>query len=111
MYTTVEFNNFDHSLRRYSFRFGIVESFSAYIDANHQKLHFQQPLLPLFDLKKFAAKAHRSLLEVYSDAASLYTTWWFPFQRFKGGDVNADGGPKHFEDNHTSNFQKYLRTT
>lgn len=68
------------------------------------KLHFRHSLLLLFDLKKSAAEAHKTLLEAYGDAAPSYPNCRFWFQRFKSGnfDVNdkeRPGGPKKFKDN------------
>ena len=63
----------------------------------------REVLIYLFNLKKSAAEAHRSLVEVYGDAALSERSCREWFQKFKNGefdveDKEREGRPVKFED-------------
>ena len=67
------------------------------------KRHLREVLIYLFHLKKSAAEAHRSLVEVYGDAALSERSCREWFQKFKNGefdveDKEREGRPVKFED-------------
>ena len=64
--------------------------------------HLQEVLIFCFNMKKFAAKAHRMLSNTYGEAAISERTCR-EFQRFKNGDFDVEnrhsgGREKVFED-------------
>lgn len=66
------------------------------------RLHFQQWLLLLFDVKKSVAEAQQTFLEAYGDATQSYSSCQFRFKRFKSvdfvvNDNDRSEGRKKFE--------------
>ena len=67
------------------------------------KRHMQELLIYLFNLKKFATKAHRLLVETYGEAALSERSCREWFQKFKNGEFDIEdkersGSPKVHED-------------
>lgn len=68
------------------------------------ELHFQLSLRLVFDVKKPAAEAHRTLLEAYGNTAPSCPNWPFWFQRVRSGclevcDKEQPGRKKKFGNN------------
>lgn len=55
---------------------------------DRSKQFYRSAILFLFDSKKTAAQAHRTLVEIYGDNAPSETTCRYWFQRFKKGDFD-----------------------
>ena len=67
------------------------------------KVYLREILLHYFIQNKFAAEAHRILVETYGDNALSDTTCRECFRRFKNNDFKLEdkersGAPKKFED-------------
>jgi len=54
------------------------------------KRHLQELLIYFFNLKKFAAEAHRLLVKVYGDAALSERSCREWFQKFKNGEFDVE---------------------
>jgi len=57
------------------------------------KQHLREILIFCFNWKKSAAEAHRMLVEVYDDTASIDKSCREGFRRFKDGDFNVEDKP------------------
>ena len=54
------------------------------------KHHLRELLIYFFNLKKFAAEAHRLLVEARGEAALSKRNWRVWFQKFKNGEFDVE---------------------